>query len=227
MEHRSVGQRVLLQTEHNKSIAATVALSLSSLMFRELGPDARDMLGVVAFFSQGVDKDNLDWLFPTITGRKTIFDKFFILSLTYRSDGFITMLAPLCNYLCPKDPMSAPLLCSAKEHYLNRLPNGFNEAGWIMSEDVNAEHLLDVFTTIDATSGDIWGACVDSMRHLYWHKPRLTILGPKIERLPDDHPSKPRCLFHLSQSFQTVGKYAEYEQILAHTLRLLRERGGG
>ena len=222
----------MLQTAHNKSLAATIELSLSSLMFQELGPDGRDLLGVVAFFPQGVDENNLDRLFPTILNRKDIFDMFCVLSLAYRSDGFVTMLAPLRHYLCPKDPMSAPLLCSTKDHYFSRLsvevrPDkpGFEDAKWIMSEDVNIEHLVDVFTTADATSGDVWKACGDFMGHLYWHKPRLVVLGPKIERLPDDHPFKPQCLRELSLSFQAVGNHTERKRFLTHTLRLFQERG--
>ena len=222
----------ILRTDHKRGLAATIGLSLSSLMFQELGPDARDLLEVVAFFPQGVHEKNIDWLFPTISGRRNIFDKFCVLSLAYRSDGFITMLAPIRDHLSPKDPASSPLLCSTKDHYFTRLSvhvepgkHGFEEARWIRSEDVNVEHLLDIFTTIDAASGGVWGTCEEFMRHLYWHKPRVVMLGPKIEALADDHPSKFECLFQLSMLFQTVGHNAERKRLLTHTLELSREQG--
>ena len=72
------------------------------------------------------------------------------------------MFAPLRDYLSPKDPKSSSLLCTTKERYFIRMsvninPDGanFGETRWIVSEDVNAEHLLNVFTTIDATSDSI------------------------------------------------------------------------
>ena len=225
-------QRIgVLQTEHNKSIAATIELSLTSPMFQELGSQARALLGVVAFFPQGVDENNLDWLFPTIPNGTNLFDKFCILSLTHRTKGFITMLAPLRDYLRPKDPKSSPLLCTTKESYFTRMsvvldPNkpDFGEARWITSEDVNVEHLLDIFTSIDANSDDVWEACDNFMNHLTWHKQRLIILGPKIEGLPDNHPSKPRCVFLLSLLSHSVGNRAERKRLLTHTLKLGRER---
>ena len=222
----------VLQTDHNRSLAAAIELSLSSLMFQELGPDARNLLGVVAFFPQGVDEKNIDWLFPTISGRKNIFDKFCVLSLTYRSDGFVTMLAPLRDYLSPKDLTSTPLLCSTKDHYFSRLSvevypgkPGFEETRWITSEDVNVEHLLDVFTATDATSDGAWGACGDFIKHIHRHKPRLVMLGQRIEALPDDHPSKLECLIQLSRLLDRVANYAECERLLTHVSMLSRERG--
>jgi tetratricopeptide (TPR) repeat protein len=222
----------VLRTDYNESLAATIELSLASPMFQELGPDARGLLGVIAFFPQGVDEKNLDWLFPTISDRKNIFDKFCVLSLAYRSNNFVTMLAPLRDYLCPKGPEFSPLLHTTKQHYFHRLsvrvdPDipGYEEAQWIILEDVNVEHLLDIFTSTNANSDDVWDTCASFMRHLYWHKPRLVVLGPKLEALPDNHPSKPECLFQLSWLYGSVGNPAEYKWLLVHNLKLWREQG--
>ena len=222
----------VLRTDYNKSLAATIELSLASPTFRSLGPDARDLLGVVAFFPQGVDEKKLDWLFPTLSNRKNTFDKLCLLSLTYRSNGFITMLAPIRDYLGPSNPLSSPLLCATRDRYFNRLSvdvnpstHGFEEMRWIVSEDVNVEHLLDVFTTIDSDQGGVWEACYHFMEHLHWHKPRATMLRSKIEALPDTHHSKPRCLSELSRLFGLIGNFAEKKRLLTHTLSLERQRG--
>ena len=132
----------VLQTDYNESLAATMELSLASPTFHSLGPKARDLLEVVAFFPQGIDEENLDWLFPTISNRKNVFDKFYVLSLTYRNNGFVTTLAPIRDYLGPWDPQSSPLLCATRDHYSSRLSlcvvpeaSGFEEAEWIVLED--------------------------------------------------------------------------------------------
>jgi tetratricopeptide (TPR) repeat protein len=228
----------VLKTDYNESLAATIELSLASPTFRSLGPDARDLLGVVAFFPQGIDEKTLDWLFPTISDRKNIFDKFCVLSLTRRSDGCVTMLAPIRDHLGPQHPQSSPLLCTTRDNYFRRLsvdvhPDkpGFGEARWVVSEDVNVEHLLDVFTSVDRSMGDvlgahyIWDTCYRFMEHLYWHKPRQTMLRSKIEALPDDHRSKPKCLFGLSGLCGRIGNFTEQKRLLSHTLELERQRG--
>jgi tetratricopeptide (TPR) repeat protein len=142
------------------------------------------------------------------------------------------MLAPLRDHLPPKDPRSSPLLCTTKEHYFRRLSidiypgkPGYDEAQWIASEDVNVEHLLNVFTSIDANSDKVWTACHHFMEHLTWHKRRLVVLGPKVKQLPDNYPSKAKCLFQLARLFEEVGNYAESKQLFIHTLKLGREQG--
>ena len=173
----------VLRTDFNQSLAAAIELSLTSPTFRKLGPGARELLGVIAFFPQGVAWENLGWLFPTSTDIKTTFDKFCALSLTHRVDGYTTMLAPVRDYLAPHSPTSSPLLCETRDRYITRLsvelyPDkpGFEEAGWIVSEDVNVEHLLNTFASPTAHV-DIWHACSNFLEHLRWHKPRKTVLG--------------------------------------------------
>ena len=222
----------VLRTDYNESLEATIELSLASPTFRELGSDARDILGTIAFFPQGINENNLDWLFPTLSDRRNVLDKFCVLSLTYRSNGFVTMLAPLRDYLSPKDPESSSLLHTTKDQYFDRLSvfinpgwPGYEEARWIASEDVNVEHLLDIFMSIDPNSDSIWDACTSFMRHLYWHKKRLVALGSKIEGLPDDHRSKPECLFELSTLFGSIRNHVESKRLLVDTLKLWKERG--
>ena len=222
----------VLRTDYDESLAATIELSLASLTFRKLGPNARDLLGVIAFFPQGIGENNLDWLFPGIPDRKAIFDKFCVLSLTHRSNGFVTMLAPLRDYLRPQDPASSPLLYATKECYFTRLSvdvapgdPGFEDAKWVISEDTNVEHLLDVFTTIDASAVSVWEVCCYFIQHLFWHKNRLVMLGPKMETLPDDHRVKPHCLYWLSQLYDLVENQLERKRLLIHALGLYRQRG--
>lgn len=221
----------MLLTEHNKSLATTIELSLASPTFKALGPIARELLGAIAFFPQGVNESNLDWLFPTLPNRAIILDKFCMLSLTYRSDEFITMLAPLRDYLHPKDPLSSPLLRAIKDCYFARMsvkldPNapGFRRARWIISEDANVEHLLNVLASIDSNSNGVWVACANFMDHLYWHKPRQTVLKTAIEGLPRHHRQKPECLFNLARLFQKFGNHTKENQLLTHVLELERER---
>ena len=222
----------VLRTEHNESFGAAIELSLSSPMFVGLGPNARELLEIVAFFPQGINEDSVELLFPTTPNVANILDKFCMLSLTYRTEGFVTMLVPLRDYLSPKDPLSSPLFCAARESYFTRLsakPDPFvpgtKETEWIVSEDVNVEHLLNVLTSIDSNSVSVWKACANFMDLLYWHKPRRTVLGPKIEQLPDDHQFKPDCSGELAALFGYVGDPAEGKRLLDHTLQFERERG--
>ena len=141
------------------------------------------------------------------------------------------MLVPLRDFLCPQDPLSSPIFCKTRDYYFSRLsidPNPdapeFGETRWIVSEDANVEHLLNVLTSICTSPTHVWRACTSFLEHLHWHKPRQTVLGPTIELLPDDHHSKPNCLFELARLFGSVGNYTGQKRLLEHTLKLERER---
>ena len=222
----------VISVGHSESLATMIEPSLASPTFRELGPDAREILEVTAFFPQGVNEENVGWVFPTIPNVVNILDTLCTLSLTHRNSGFFTMLAPLRDHLRPKNPASSPLLVKTKECYFKRLAGsvpsgkpGLEEAQWIAVEDQNVEHLLEVFTTIDADSKDVWDACSGFMDHLYRHKPRLVTLGPKIEALPNNHPSRAQCLRDLSSLFESVGNFVERKRLLTLALKLWRETG--
>ena len=221
----------VLQTNYNESLAATIELSLDSPTFLNLDHDARDLLGIIAFFPQGIDEKNLDWLFPSIPNRQRLFDTFCLLSLTYRSNGFVTMLAPIRDYLGPQDLRSSPLLSTTRDRYFSRLSVGADrenpgpaETRWVGSEDINIEHLLDVFTSIDPSADGIWEACYHFTIHLCWLKPRLTTLRLKIEALSDDHLYKPKCLSQLAELIGMTGNFAEKKRLATHALKLGRRR---
>ena len=80
--------------------------------------------------------------------------------------------------------------------------------------DINVEHLLDVFIAIDESLNDVWEACCNFMQHLFWGKPRLTVLKSRIEGLSDDHEPKPSCLFDLALLFREVGNLVECKRLL-------------
>ena len=103
-------------------------------MFRELGPDARGLLEVVAFPPQDIDENNLDWLFPVISHRTTIFDALCVLSLTYRNNEFVTMLAPLREHFHPQNPISSSLLYTAEDHYFTRMSIDFDRNSPVLRE---------------------------------------------------------------------------------------------
>ena len=125
----------VLQTDHDKSLSVTIELSLASPTFLSLGPNARDLLEITACFPKGIDTADLDWLFPAVLNRKVIFEKFCVLSFTYKSDGFIKMLAPIQDHLCPRGLKSFPLLCATNDSHSSGSPSPELQS-WNVSSDL-------------------------------------------------------------------------------------------
>jgi hypothetical protein len=104
--------------------------------------------------------------------------------------------------------MRLRVVTSAGCHELDPNRPGFEEARWILSEDANAEYLADVFTFVDLNSDDVWGACANFMRHIFWHKKRLVLPRPKIKG-PDHLRSKPEYLLEFSRLLRLVRNCAK------------------
>jgi tetratricopeptide (TPR) repeat protein len=225
-------QTGVLRTDHGRNFADTIELSIASPTFQKLGSDARALLEVIAFFPQGINEDNFHWLFPTVSGGNNILDKLCTLSLTYRSKGYVTMLAPLRDHFRLTDLKSSSLLRTTKECYFTKMSvqieyyiqENYESSKWIKMEDANVEHLLNEFTSIEKGSNAVWDACANFMRHLHWHKQRKIVLGPKVLALPDTHPSKSLCLFELSRVLQSLGSDAERVGLLTHSLALAKKQ---
>ena len=101
-----------------------------------------------AFFPQGVNETNGDWLFPTISNRTNVFPD--VSEQRIHHDARATPRS-----LSPKHPKSSPLLCATRGHYFTQMsvvidPNMPNPQ-WIIPEDVNVEQ----------NSDDIWRACAN------------------------------------------------------------------
>lgn len=104
-----------------RALSQPSKLSLASPTFRGLDVNVRDLLGVVAFFTQCIDETNLDWVFPTIPNRRNTFDKLCTFSLTYQSNCFVAMLVPMRDYPCLRDSWLSPLFCSTRGGCFSRL----------------------------------------------------------------------------------------------------------
>ncbi|TFY75602.1 hypothetical protein EWM64_g8411, partial [Hericium alpestre] len=83
----------------SQSLIVTLELSLSSLSLRKLGDSVLQVLQIIAFLPQGVDRRELSGLFPSLAGVSTIVDATCKQSITYRSGDFMTMLAPVRLYI--------------------------------------------------------------------------------------------------------------------------------
>lgn len=173
----------LLRTHHTPGLSAAVQPSLSSPMFTRLGPDANGVLYIIATLPQGVNEEELEWLFPTILNVRDIIDTFYILSLTRQNRNFVTMLAPLREYLEPLG-YSHPLLSSLKNRYLNRLcdialgvGHGHvppQEIQWFISEEINIGFFLMLFLRANPNSVDTLRVSHAVSQISLLHLPRMT-----------------------------------------------------
>ena len=115
-------------------LGKSVELSLSSPSIKALGDDVRGVLRIIAFFPQGVLREKVKELFPTVNRIEEIINVLLKQSLLLCNNGFMTMLAPIRLYLCDSYP-KLDLLPAVREYYYGQL--SFNPSNVVAREDVN------------------------------------------------------------------------------------------
>jgi tetratricopeptide (TPR) repeat protein len=141
LAHWDIQHTQLLCTGYGKddNLGKSVELSLSSPSVKALGDDVRGVLRIIAFFPQGLLRETVKELFPTVIGIEEIVNVLLKQSLLLCNNGFVTMLAPIRLYLCDACP-HLDLLPAVREYYYGQL--SFDPSTVVAREDVNVESLI-------------------------------------------------------------------------------------
>ena len=229
LAHWSIQHTRLLCTGYGKddNLGKSVELSLSSPSVKDLGDDIRGVLDIIAFFPQGVLREKVKELFPTVTGIEEIINVLLKQSLLLCNDGFITMLAPIRLYLCDACPQ-LDLLPAVREYYYGLL--SFNPSNVVAREDVNVESLIasDLSSlSADDELEDVVSACEAFIYTLCNSACRSTSLRPVIDGLdtslsPTRKGLKLRCYRALAVLANRQNDFANALQLeqLRYTLAL-------
>jgi tetratricopeptide (TPR) repeat protein len=139
--HWGVQHTRLLCTGYRKddSLGQAIKLSLSSPSVKALGDAVRGVSRIIAFFPQGVLREKVREVFPTVIGIEEIINVLLKQSLLLCNNGFVTMLAPIRLYLCDACPQ-LDLLPAAREYYYREL--SVDPSTVVAREDINVESLI-------------------------------------------------------------------------------------
>ncbi|KAG9316166.1 hypothetical protein JVU11DRAFT_2186 [Chiua virens] len=209
----------LLQKGHKKeNLGFTVQLSLNSPSVKDLGDNAVNVLRVIAFFPQGINRKHATRLFPTIPDILSLMDTLYKVSLVYRSGTFLSTLAPIRLFLLDVfSPPGLDLLADIRQTYYDSLwevsETKDSHAELIISDHLNIEYLIahDIAHGPDNTQ-DATLACHRFLFGLRQHKVRPTSLALMIPPLPeasyDEKQSKAWCLEALGMLYSGLSGYA-------------------
>ena len=225
-----------------QSLSVTIELSLHSPTIQSLGEDAREVMRAIAFLPRGVNRSKISEIFPSVGNIHEIIDTLGSMSLTFRSDDdFVTMLAPIRLHTSADEDYGV-LLSDLQAYYYTELgvcfqlspgDQGSERTKWISSEDDNVEHLISHFFISSSSDYDeiisTSAACESFLHLLYSQKPRRTVLGPLVEKLPEDDSelatAKAWCLRRLGELERYLGDLSEARELLSGAQELfLRER---
>ena len=204
-------------------------LSLNWPSVKALGDDVRGVLHIVAFLPQGVLREKIKELFPTIGGIEEITNVLLKQSLLLCNNGLVTMLAPIRLYLC--DGCPEDLLPAAREYCYGQLSSSLPGRGVVVARAI--AHDLSPLSADDELEAVV-STCEAFIRTLCRGTCHSTSLRPVIDGLdtslsPTRKKLKLRCYTPLSvlanrqsdfsnalqlQYYRLLGQYGTAQTIL-------------
>jgi tetratricopeptide (TPR) repeat protein len=224
LAHWGVQHTRLLCTGYGKddNLGKSVELSLSSPSVKALGDDVRGVLDIIAFLPQGVLREKVKELFPTVAGIEEIINVLLKQSLLLCNNGFVTMLAPVRLYLCDACPQ-LDLLPAVREYYYAEL--SFNSSTVVAQEDINVESLV-AYDLSSLSADDELEAAVSACEALIYTvcntTCRSTSLGPVIDGL--DTSLSPTQKWLKLRCYRALAVLANRQNDFANALQLEQRR---
>ncbi|KAG6919352.1 hypothetical protein DXG01_006900 [Tephrocybe rancida] len=240
---------VLLEVGDGKiqSIAVTIETSLNSPSVLKLGDTIRQLLQIIAFLPQGVDKRRLTDMFPGISDIESCAEALCKQSLAYLNGEFITLLAPIRLYMAKRyntNIVNNPLLEKVQSYYKAHVI----DEEIVAQDDVNIEHVFTRWVGDPAAMKEVFRLIARFLFTLFDCRPRPVALFPVIRALnPEKSTSsvscmeslmlfpksksvavsveKGYCLFAISTLMRWIGQILEAEAVLAEARTLLLEAG--
>jgi len=173
-----------------RKLGATIEMSINlPFLQAHKKPMVLDFLRLVAFFPEGIHREDILGLFPNSMNIKRLVDAVCRSSLTYESEERLTMLAPIRMYIMDQYNINlaytTPFLVSVRD-YFNRQLHDHPES-WGVRESANVERLLSFDLTSHHVQRDVTSrlrtlkSVGDLCHALFSYHPHETSLFPLIK----------------------------------------------
>ena len=131
----------LTKSDKARSLPATIDISIASF---KKSPAVLQILQTIAFLPQGIDREDMSSMFPSIPDISSQVEAIRRSSLIYRNGKRLTMLPPVRMYISEEYnshlPYDSPVLSDVRAHYHSKLSDEAH--GFVEREHGNIDHLM-------------------------------------------------------------------------------------
>lgn len=181
-------QTHLLEAGQHKlqSLSITIELSVNSSAFHAIQKSVIvQLLRAIAFFPRGIHDSDLEGIFRNIKSVRVVVDALCRCSLTYRSGGFVNMLAPIRMYITDNHDGNFSrrdsLLISARHYYIQQLR--FQTAHCVQQNYTHLERILAYDLSDKILSEEHPKALIEALHDIRYFARYLSIYNPQTVHL--------------------------------------------